>query len=62
MYPEERLGKNINSSAMMWKMIEEVFQGIRHVMSESGRARSGSFRMMWSASLQQFWEARLLNL
>ena len=61
MYPEERLGKNINSSAMMWEMIEEVFQGIRHVMSGSGRARSGSFRMMWSASLQQFWEVRVLN-
>ena len=62
MYAEERLGRNINSAGIMWEMIEEVFQGIRTVMmSKSGRARSGSFRMMWSASLQQFWEVRVLN-
>ena len=56
MYAEERLGKNINSAGMMWEMIEEVFQGIRKVMSESGRARSGSFTMTWCTSLQKFWE------
>jgi hypothetical protein len=56
MYAEERLGKNINSAGMMWEMIEEVFQGIRKVMSESGRARSGSFKMTWCTSLQKFWE------
>ncbi len=56
MYAEERLGHNINSAGIMWEMIEAVFQGIRTVMSESGRARSGSFRMTWSTSLQKFWE------
>ena len=56
MYAEERLGKNINSAGMMWEMIEEVFQGMRKVMSESGRARSGSFKMTWCTSLQKFWE------
>ena len=60
MYAEERLGRNINSAGMMWEMIEEVFQGIRTVMSDSGRARSGSFRLTWSSSLQQFWEVRML--
>ena len=56
MYAEERLGHNINSVGIMWEMIEAVFQGICTVMSESGRARSGSFRMTWSTSLQKFWE------
>ena len=56
MYAEERLGRNLNSAGMMWEMVEEVFHGIRKVMSESGRARSGSFRMTWSTSLQKFWE------
>ena len=56
MYPEERLGSNINSAGIMWEMIEEVFEGIRKVMSESGRARSGSINLMWSRSLLQFWE------
>jgi hypothetical protein len=56
MYAEERLGKNINSAGMMWEMIEEIFHGIRTVMSRSGRARSGSFSLLWSSSLQKFWE------
>ncbi len=56
MYLEERLGSNINSAGIMWEMIEELFQGSRKVMSESGRARSGSFNLMWSRSLLQFWE------
>ena len=57
MYAEERLGQRINSAGIMWEMIEEVFDGIRTVMSGSGRARSGSFKMMWSASLMDFWES-----
>ena len=56
MYAEERLGKNINSGGIMWEMIEELFHGIRSVMSRSGRARSGSFSLTWSSSLQLFWE------
>ena len=56
MYAEERLGRKINSVGMMWEMIEEVFARVRTVMSESGRARSGTFKLMWSSSLQDFWE------
>ena len=56
MYAEERLGMNINSGGIMWEMIEELFQGIRTVMSRSGRARSGSFNLMWSSALLSFWE------
>lgn len=58
MYAEERLGQNINSAGIMWETIEALFQGIRTVMSESGRARSGSFKLVWSAAHQQFWEVR----
>ncbi len=61
MYAEERLGRNINSAGIMWEMIEEVFQGIRTVMSKSGRARSGSFNLMWSSALLSFWEVRDYN-
>ena len=59
MYAEERLGHNINSQGMMWELVEEIFVGIRTLMSASGRARSGSFRMTWSTSTQQFWEVVL---
>jgi len=59
MYAEERLGHKINSQGMLWEVMEEVFVGIRTVMSGSGRARSGSFRMTWSAAMQQFWEVRI---
>ena len=61
MFAEERLGRNINSAGIMWEMIEEVFQGIRTVMSKSGRARSGSFNLMWSSALLSFWEVRDCN-
>ena len=56
MYPEERLGRNINSASIMWEMIEELYHSIRLIMSKSGRARSGSFNVMWSSALLQFWE------
>jgi hypothetical protein len=59
MYAEERLGNNINSAGIMWEMIEALFHGIRTVMSESGRARSGSFKLNWSSALQHFWEVIL---
>jgi len=62
MYAEERLGNNINSAGMMWEMVEDVFQGIRTVMSTSGRARSGSFRLTWSSAVLQFWEVKMLLL
>jgi hypothetical protein len=56
MYPEERLGMSLNSASMMWETVEAVFEGIRGVMRANGRARSGSFTMLWSTALQQFWE------
>ncbi len=56
MYPEERLGMSLNSASMMWEMVEAVFEGIRGVMRANGRTRSGSFTMLWSTALQQFWE------
>ena len=56
MYPEERLGMNLNSASMMWETVETLFEGVRRVMRENGRARSGSFSMVWSCALQQFWE------
>ena len=56
MYPEERLGMQINSASIMWEMVEEVFRGVRTVMREKGRARSGSFSMVWSSALQEFWK------
>ena len=60
MYPEERLGMNINSAAMMWETVESVFEGVRRVMRDNGRARSGSFNMMWSVTLQQFWGVSIM--
>ena len=42
MYPEERLGFHLNSASMMWEMVEFVFEGVRRVMRDNGRARSGS--------------------
>ena len=56
MYPEERLGMQINSASIMWEMVEEVFRGVRTVMRDKGRARSGSFSMVWSSALQEFWK------
>ena len=56
MYPEERLGMQINSASIMWEMVEEVFHGVRTVMRDKGRARSGSFSMVWSSALQEFWK------
>jgi hypothetical protein len=56
MYPEERLGMHSNSASMMWERIEALFQGVRSVMRDSGRARSGSFNMEWSVPLHEFWK------
>ena len=56
MYPEERLGMYLNSASMMWAMVDDVFEGVRRVMRDNGRARSGSLSMKWSATMQQFWQ------
>jgi hypothetical protein len=56
MYPEERLGMHVNSASMVWERIEALFEGVRSVMRESGRARSGSFTTEWSLPLHDFWK------
>ncbi len=61
MYPEERLGMHLNSASMLWERVEMLFQGVRNVMRDDGRARSGSFTMEWSASLHAFWKVTALN-
>jgi len=62
MYPEERLGMHLNSASMMWERVEMLFEGVRSVMRDNGRARSGSFTMEWSASLHEFWKVTALNM
>ncbi len=57
-YPEERLGRSINSAGIMWEIIEKLFQIIRIVISKSGITRSGTFNLMWPNALLQFWEVR----
>ena len=59
MYPEERLGVYLNSASMMWAMVDDVFEGVRRVMRDNGRARSGSLSMKWSATMQPFWQVIL---
>ncbi len=59
MYPEERLGMEINSATIMWDHIEEIFKRIRGCMS-SGRqgTSSASFTMAISGSVYAFWRVR----
>ena len=44
-----RLGMNINSAAMMWETVESVFEGVRRVMRDNGRAAKNIAMGMWSA-------------
>ncbi len=55
-YPEERLGMHVNSASMMWERVEAVFEGVRTIMRDNGRARSGTMTMEWSVSLHEFWK------
>ncbi len=50
MYPEERLGMHVNSASMMWERVDAVFEGVRSIMRDNGRARSGTKSMEWSVS------------
>jgi hypothetical protein len=47
---------NVNSASMMRERVEALFQGVRSVMRDNGRARSGIFTMEWSVALQEFWK------
>jgi hypothetical protein len=62
MYPEERLGMDINSATMMWDHIEDIFKKIRGCMS-AGRqgTSSASFSMPLSGSVYAFWRVSPLS-
>ena len=59
MYPEEKLGGLINSPSSQWDNVDELFQGIRNVMSSGTGCVSGSFHLSWTNSCQRFWEVML---
>ena len=54
MYPEEALGPGVQSATIMWEHVESLFEKIRELMRKSGRARSGSFSMPWTAACMKF--------
>jgi hypothetical protein len=56
MYPEERLGGLIKSPSSQWGNVDELFQGIRNVMSSGTGFVSGSFCVPWTNACQLFWE------
>jgi hypothetical protein len=45
MYPEEALGLlvGVQSATIMWEYVESLFENIRQLVRNSGKARSGSF-------------------
>jgi hypothetical protein len=56
MYPEDALGLGVQSATIMWEHLESLFENIRHLMQKSGRARSGSFVIPWTAACMNFLE------
>ena len=59
MYPEEKLGGLIDSPSAQWDNVDELFQGIRNVMSSGTGCVSGSFSVAWTDACQRFWEVML---
>jgi hypothetical protein len=57
MYPEERLGMEINSASMMWEHVEDILKRIRGCMG-SGRqgTSSASFSMPLLLTVYDFWK------
>ena len=57
MYPEERLGMELNSPSMMWEHIDDIFHRLRICMC-SGRqgASSGSFSMPVLCTVYDFMQ------
>jgi len=57
MYPEERLGMEINSPSIMWDHIDDIFHKLRVCMS-CGRqgASSGTFTMPLLCTVYDFWQ------
>ena len=57
MYPEERLGYELNSASSMWELIDGVFSQVRQCMSSARHGTSSaSFNMPLSVSAFQFWK------
>ncbi len=56
MYPEEKLGMEINSPSMMWEQIDDIFHKVRVCMS-CGRqgSSSGTFSMPLLCTVYDFW-------
>ena len=55
MYPEERLGLELNSASMMWDDVEEVFHNIRQCMSSARQGTSSaSFKIPFLVSACSF--------
>ncbi len=61
MYPEEKLGGLINFLSAQWDNVDELFQGIRNVMSSGTGCVSGSFSIAWTDVCQRFWEVMLFH-
>ncbi len=60
MYPEERLGMELNSASTMWEHIEDIFRRIRICMSsERQGTSSATFVMPLLGTVNQFWKVRL---
>jgi hypothetical protein len=61
MYPEERLGMELNSPSMMWEQIDDLFLQIRMCMS-AGRqgTSSASFTIPMLCTVYDFWQVRCL--
>jgi hypothetical protein len=57
MYPEERLGMELNSPSMMWEHIDDIFHKLRSCMS-CGRqgTSSGTFTMPLLCTVYDFWQ------
>ena len=56
MYPEDKLGGVISSASSQWKNVEQLFQGIRDIMSSGTGYTSGTFSIAWTNGCQKFRE------
>ena len=57
MYPEERLGLELNSTTMMWEDVEAIFVNIRQCMSTARQGTSSAtFKIPLSIAAFAFWK------
>ncbi len=54
MYPEDKLGGVISSASSQWKNVEQLFQGIRDIISSGTEYTSGTFSIAWTNGCQKF--------